>query len=106
MGQQNWGQASLSRIQEGKNCCLTYSVLFFLFRATLAAHGSSQARDQTGAAGTDLSHSHVKTGSRHICYLCCSSLQQHQIPNPLGEARDQTCIFTDTMLASQPLEPQ
>ena len=29
-----------------------------------------------------------------ICVLSCSS-QQHRIPNPLNEARDQTCILTD-----------
>ena len=30
-----------------------------------------------------------------ICNLCCG-LQQSQILNPLGEARDQTCILVDT----------
>ena len=32
----------------------------------------------------------------HICDLCCS-LWQHQILNPLSEARDQACIFMDTI---------
>ena len=32
---------------------------------------------------------------RHICELCHSS-RQHQILNPLSEAKDQTCILTDT----------
>ena len=31
----------------------------------------------------------------HICNLG-SSLWQHQILNPLSEARDQTCILTET----------
>ena len=35
----------------------------------------------------------------HICDLQCS-LWQHQILYPLSEARDQTCILTDTMLGS------
>ena len=32
---------------------------------------------------------------RCICNLCRSS-QQYQIPNPLSEARDGTCILMDT----------
>ena len=35
----------------------------------------------------------------HVCDLC-HSLWQHEILNPLTEARDQICIFTDTMLGS------
>ena len=35
------------------------------------------------------------TDPSHICDLHHSS-QQHQIPNPLSEARDQTCILMDT----------
>ena len=35
----------------------------------------------------------------HICNLC-HSLWQHQILNPLSEARYQTCILMDTMLGS------
>ena len=33
---------------------------------------------------------------RHICNLC-RSLQQHQILNPLSEARDQTLIVMETV---------
>ena len=40
----------------------------------------------TGTAITDPSY---------ICNLC-GSLKQHQILNPLSEARDQTCILMDT----------
>ena len=47
---------------------------FFLFRATSAAYGSSQARGQIGAAIA------MQDPSR-ICDLHCS-LQQHQILNP------------------------
>ena len=35
----------------------------------------------------------------HICYLCCG-LWQCWILNPLIKARDQTCIFMDTILSS------
>ena len=35
----------------------------------------------------------------HICDLM-PQLRQHQILNPLSEARDQTHILTDTMLGS------
>ena len=41
----------------------------------------------------------------YICYLC-HSLWQCRILNPLSEARDLTCIFMETMLSSQPTEPQ
>lgn len=33
-------------------------------------------------------------------------LRQCQIPHPLGQTRDHTCILTDTALASLPTEPQ
>ena len=37
--------------------------IYFLFRATLAAYGSSQARAQIGAAAASLHHSHSNAGS-------------------------------------------
>ena len=56
-------------------------VVFFLgFRAALEAYGSSQAGGRIGAVAADLHH----------------SSQQHQILNPLSEARNQTCILMDT----------
>ena len=36
----------------------------FLFTATPAAYGSSQARGQIGAANADVHHSHSNTGSK------------------------------------------
>ena len=36
---------------------------FFVFRAALAAYGSSQARGQDGAAAAGLHHSHSNVGS-------------------------------------------
>ena len=54
--------------------------MFFCFGVTPGAYGSPQARDQIWAAAAGLYH----------------SSQQHQIPSPLSEARDQTCILMDT----------
>ena len=52
--------------------------VFFFFRATSAAYEVSQARGWIGA---------VATGSL---------TQQHQILNPLIEARNRTCVLMDT----------
>ena len=72
------------------------NVLFFifLFRATPAGYGSSQARCHIGAAATGLCHSHITTDPRHICDLH-HSLRQQWILNPLSEARDPTHILMD-----------
>ena len=71
---------------------------FYLFRATPAAYGSSQARGRIGAAAAGLHHSHSNNGSSCLCDLCYSS-QQCQILNPLSEARDPTYILVDTSRA-------
>ena len=70
-------------------------IFFFLFRATPATYGSSQARVKlelqllgTATATQDPSH---------ICNLCYSSWQ-HQILNPLSEAKDGTHILMDISL--------
>ena len=47
----------------------------------------------------------AKLAPSHICDLHCS-LQKLQILNPVNEARDQTCILTDTMACSSPTEKQ
>ena len=77
---------------------LFFFFFFCLFRASPAAHGRSQARDQvprlelqlpayiTAAAVPDPSH---------ICDLYHSS-QQSQILNPLSEAKDRTGVPIDT----------
>ena len=54
--------------------------LFLLFRAAPAAYASSQAGGQVGATAAGLHH----------------SSQQHWIPSPLSEARDQTHTLMDT----------
>ena len=63
---------------------------FFLFRATLVAYRSSWAGGQIRAAAVGLHH----------------SLWQCWILNPLSEARNWTCIHTETTSGSEPAEPQ
>ena len=60
---------------------------FCLFRAAPTAHGSSQAKGKIGAVDTDLHHSHSNAGPEPHLQLHHSS-RQHQILNPLNEARD------------------
>ena len=55
-----------------------YVFIYYLFRATATAYGSSQARGQIGAAA------------------CQPTPQQHRILNPLSEARDRTHALMDT----------
>jgi len=72
-----------------------FNFFICLFRATLMAHGISQARGRIGATVARLHHSHSNMGPSHIGNLHHSS-QQHQILNPRREARDQTHVLTDT----------
>ena len=68
--------------------------LFFLFMAAPVAYGNSWARGQMGATAEA-----TATATLHLrgIYDLYYSLQQRQILNPLSEARDQTCILTETM---------
>ena len=71
---------------------LSFSFFFFcLFRAALAAYGSSQARVKLEAYATATAIQDLS----HICYLH-HSWQQCWILNPLSRARDQTCVLMDT----------
>ena len=76
------------------NGFFTNASLFFnflpSFRATPVVYGSSQTRDQTGAA----CHSHSNTGSKP--YLWHHSSHKYRIFNSLWEAKDQTRILMDT----------
>ena len=71
---------------------LLLSYIFFFpsvfFRAALTAYGGSH-RDQIGAIGASLHHSPSNAASEP-CLRPTPQLTQHQILNPLGEARDQT----------------
>ena len=72
---------------------LVLSCLFFcLFRATPEAYGSSWARGQIVAVAASLHHSHTMPDQNCMCDLHCS-LWQWGILNPLGKARDLTCIL-------------
>ena len=69
--------------------------------ATPVAYGSSQARGRIGAAAVAYATAILTPGPN--CTTACGhklyhSLWQHQILNPLCEARDQTHVFTETML--------
>ena len=63
---------------------------FFLFRAIPAAYGSSQARGRIGVVAAAI----VMQDPSHVFDLYHSSWQ-HQILNPLREARFQTYILMD-----------
>ena len=67
---------------------------FLLFRAVRTAYGHSQARGQIAATAAGLHHSHSNTGSE-LHLRPTPQLQQAQILNPLGKARDQTRILMD-----------
>ena len=77
----------------------SFFFFYFLFRATLAAYGGSQAKGRIRAAATGLQHSHSNTGSEPHPRLQHSS-RPCLILNPLREARDQMRILMDTMLGS------
>ena len=69
---------------------LSFFFFFFVFfRATPMAYGISQARGQIRAAAAGLHQSHSGARSSRICNLHHSS-RQHQILNPMSEARDRT----------------
>ena len=55
-------------------------ISFFLFRAAPVAYGSSQARGRIGGVAAGLHH----------------SSWQHQVLNPLSDARDRNCDHMDT----------
>ena len=72
--------------------CLNHSFFnffffFFFFRATPAAYGGSRARGLIGPAAAGLPLSHSKMGSE-LCLRPTPQLTEHQILNPLSEARD------------------
>ena len=61
-----------------------------LFRAAPVPYGGSQAWRQIGPTAASLHHSHSNVGSLScVCDLYHS--WQHQILNPIREARDRTC---------------
>ena len=71
-----------------------------VFMAAPAAYRSSQARDPIGVATAGLRHSHGNTGSEPHSQPTphAYSSRQHQILDPLSQAKDRTPILTETML--------
>ena len=67
-------------------------LFILLFRAALAAHGSSQAREMELQL---LAYATARQDPSCVCDLNHSAWQC-RILNPLSEARDQTCILMDT----------
>ena len=92
-----WKDDVLEILIKSKPLSLALSLIFFffLFRAAPVALGDSQSGGGIGAAAEDYTTATATTDLRCICDLC-HSLWQHQILNPLSEARDQTHILTKT----------
>ena len=72
---------------------------FFFFLATPMAYGGSQTRGPNRAVTTGLHHSTLDLS--YICDLHHSSLQ-HQMLNPLSEARDRTLVLIDAIQVPEP----
>ena len=92
---------SISRSLTNPSWLYLFIYLFSLFRATPAAYGSSQARSRIGAAATSLHQSHSNTRSRPRLQsipadVDCNLHSNARSFNLLTEARDRTCILTDT----------
>ena len=68
-----------------------YLFIYLLtFRATSVAYGGSQLRGPVGATAVSLHHSHSNIGSKPHLWSLQHSPQQHQILNPLSQAKDHT----------------
>ena len=67
-----------------------FYLFILLFRAAPAAHGGSQARSWIRSTAAGLCYSHSNTGSK-LYLQTTPQLKQHQILNPLREARDWPC---------------
>ena len=72
---------------------------FVLFQGCTCSIWKFQARGGIGAAALAYTTATATPDLRSIDDLHCS-LRQCRVLNPLREARDRTCIFTDTMLGS------
>ena len=90
-----FGEAGTHIFVVGTNWLPGKRKTFLFSRATPSAHGGSQATGQIRAAASGLHHSHRNARSElHLRPLHHSS-HQRQIPNPLSEARNRTCILMD-----------
>ena len=96
-----WQPRSLN-LMHLKRAPLSRFLVFFFLTAAPAAHGSSQARGWIRAAAEAYTTATTTQNPSLICDLR-RSLHQHWILNSLSEARDQTCILTETMQVFNPL---
>ena len=71
---------------------------FFFYRHTCGIW-KFPARSWIRAAAAAYATAMATLDPNHICHLYLS-LQQHWILTPLSEAREQTCLLTETMLGS------
>ena len=81
-------------IENPKESFFFFFGLFFVFRASPAAYGGFQARDQIGAVAASLRQSHSNAGSK-LHLRPTPQLTASQIPYPLSKARDQTQNLMD-----------
>ena len=89
-----WVLSSFAKVKNEYLCAndssLFFFLSFFLFRAAPAAYGSPQTRGGIGAApARAMIPPTAVWDPSHIFELGCT-FQQHQILNPLSEARDRT----------------
>ena len=73
-----------------------------LFRAAPMVYRRSELEVKSGLPPLAYTTTPATLDLSHICDLQRSSLH-HQIPNPLSEARDRTCILTDISWVCDPL---
>ena len=66
-------------------------VCLLCFRAAPAAHGGSQARGPIRAGAASLRQSYEGSEGSELRLRPTPQLMQHQILNPLSEARDRIC---------------
>ena len=91
----NWAGCSLYFLHGGVLVLPSFYLFIYLSRASSVASLIIQVRDQIGAASEAYTTATAMSDLSHVCNLHSSS-QQHQIFNPLSEARGQTCILMDT----------
>ena len=81
-----------------------FHIVYFLFKATPVAYGSSQARSRIGAAAVVYTTGEAIPDPSRICNLR-RSLWKGWILNPLNEARYGTCILMDSSWVLKPQSP-